>query len=159
MACSSFRAVISCCCCCFKCEETHQPVKDPQPPPKNYDSPKPTVVDPQPPKNSDSPKPTVVDPQPPKNSDSPKPTVVDPRAGMPFNIHGNEISNNKADDVGLSPMLTTRMAAPMVPSRGGGDKLHLNLEGESDKVCFNLEGNKIHGNQAKNVGFSEFGNA
>ncbi|KAH0993077.1 hypothetical protein GBA52_004560, partial [Prunus armeniaca] len=43
--------------------------------------------------------------------------------------------------------------------QGGGDKLHLNLEGESDKVCFNLEGNKIHGNQAKNVGFSEFGNA
>ncbi|KAI5349277.1 PREDICTED: PRUPE_1G121400 [Prunus dulcis] len=153
MACSSFRAVISCCCCCFKCEETHQPVKDPQPPPKNYDSPKPTVVDPQP---------------PPKNSDSPKPTVVDPRAGMTFNIHGNEISNNKADDVGLSQFGNKKNGGPNANNQdggshgakqGGGDKLHLNLQGESDKVCFNLEGNKIHGNQAKNVGFSEFGNA
>ncbi|KAL6293007.1 hypothetical protein ACE6H2_001149 [Prunus campanulata] len=136
MACSSFKAVISCCCRCFKCEETHQPVKVPQPPPKNYDS--------------------------------PKPTVVDPRAGMNFNIHGNEISNNKADDVGLSHFGNKKNGGPNANNQdggahsakqGGGDKLHFNLEGDSEKVCFNLEGNKIHGNQAKIVGFSEFGNA
>ncbi|KAL6293008.1 hypothetical protein ACE6H2_001150 [Prunus campanulata] len=149
------------CCCCFNYKKTEPavtvvqdplpllPRKDPQPPATITKDPQP------PPKYSVSPKP-------------PKPTVVDPSGGITFNIHGNEISNNKADDVGLSHFGNKKNGGPNANNQdgcahsakqGGGDKLHFNLEGDSDKVCFNLEGNRIHGNQAKNVGFSEFGNA